>query len=106
MRLTPKRYPPTRLSFRYHRADDGETMVQRTNPFYEKFGKRLRKARNQAGLTQEVASGLVGMDQTNLSRLELGKQALTLKDAYRLAELYRVPYDHLVMLSSPLDDRP
>ena len=81
-------------------------MAQRTDPFNEKFGKRLRKARKMADLTQEVASGLVAMDQTNLSRLELGKQALTLKDAYRLAELYRVPYDHLVMLNSPLDDCP
>ena len=79
-------------------------MAQRTDAFSEKFGKRLRKARKLAELTQEVASGLVGMDQTNLSRLELGKQALTLKDAYRFAELYRVPYDHLVMSQSPLDD--
>lgn len=79
-------------------------MAQRTDSFNVKFGKRLRKARKNAGLTQEVASGLVGMDQTNLSRLELGKQALTLKDAHKLSELYRVPYDHLVMLKSPLDD--
>lgn len=79
-------------------------MVQRTDPFNERFGKRLRKARKAAGLTQEVASGLVGMDQTNLSRLELGKQALTLKDAHRLSQLYRVPYDQLVMDRSPLDE--
>lgn len=79
-------------------------MAQRTDAFYEKFGKRLRKARQRANLTQEIASGLVGMDQTNLSRLELGKQALTLKDAHALSELYRIPYDHLVMDLSPLDD--
>lgn len=79
-------------------------MVQRSDPFNERFGKRLRRARKMAGLTQEVASGLVGMDQTNLSRLELGKQTLTIKDAHKLSELYRVPYDHLVMLKSPLDE--
>ena len=79
-------------------------MAQRTDPFNQKFGKRLRRARQAAGLTQEVASGLVGMDQTNLSRLELGKQAISLKDAHKLSELYRVPYDHLVMHQSPLDN--
>lgn len=78
-------------------------MTQKADPFYQKFGKRLRKAREQAGLTQEVASGLLGMDQTNLSRLELGKQGLSLKDAHRLAELYKVPYDDLVIERSPLD---
>lgn len=56
-----------------------------------------------AGFSQEVTSGLVGLDQTNLSRLELGKQALTLRDAHRFSEHYRVPYDHLVMDLSPLD---
>jgi Predicted transcriptional regulators len=78
-------------------------MAQTTDPFYEKFGKRLRRARAHAGLTQEVASGLLGMDQTNLSRLELGKQGITLKDAYRFSDLYKVPFDHLVMAESPLD---
>ncbi|MBO9542722.1 helix-turn-helix transcriptional regulator [bacterium] len=78
-------------------------MAQQADPFYQKFGKRLRKARERAGLTQEVASGLLGMDQTNLSRLELGKQGITLKDAARLADLYRVPYDALVMGHSDFD---
>ncbi|MNY24857.1 Helix-turn-helix domain protein [compost metagenome] len=78
-------------------------MAQTSDRFYEKFGRRLRKARTGAGLTQEVASGLLGMDQTNLSRLELGKQGITLKDAYRMAALYKVPFDHLVMNDSPLD---
>ena len=78
-------------------------MAKRVDPFYVKFGKRLRQARQRAGLSQEVAAGLVGMDQTNLSRLELGKQGITLLDAFKLSELYRVPYDHLVMATSPLD---
>lgn len=50
------------------------------DPFYLKYGKRLRRARKLARLTQEVASGLLAMGQANLSRLETGRQAITLKD--------------------------
>ena len=103
IRLKYKRQEGTRLNFRHTSKRDGESMAQDTDPFYEKVGKRLRKARERAGMTQEVASGLLGMAQPNLSRIEQGKQGITLRDAQRFADLYRVGYDDLVTERSPLD---
>lgn len=74
------------------------------DPFYLKYGRRLKRARKLARLTQEVASGLLAMGQANLSRLETGRQAITLKDLKRFSEEYHVPFEHLVSDHSPLDD--
>ena len=79
-------------------------MVQQSvDPFYAKYGCRLRTARQKAGLSQVIASELLGITQPNLSRIELGMQAISLRNVVDMAKLYRVPIEHIVSNHSPLD---
>src|SRR4051794_37565298 len=59
-------------------------------------GSRLRKVREQRGLTLTEAATLVKMSKSTLSRLETGQRKPSLELLLPLAELYRVPLDELV----------
>jgi transcriptional regulator with XRE-family HTH domain len=59
-------------------------------------GSRLRRVREQRGLTLTEAATLVKMSRSTLSRLETGQRKPSLELLLPLAELYRVPLDDLV----------
>lgn len=48
-------------------------------------GRRVAELRRAAGLTQEEFAEKIGMDSTNLQRIELGGQNLTIRSLVRLA---------------------
>jgi transcriptional regulator with XRE-family HTH domain len=52
---------------------------------YREFGKRLRDARKQAGLSQEALADKVGFARTSITNIEKGRQHFTLHTAYELA---------------------
>lgn len=65
-------------------------------------GEQLRRLREKAGLTQEVAAGLAGITPGYLSMLERGKRALNGRYLIqRLAAVYRVSPAALRDLGSP-----
>ena len=49
------------------------------------IGEVLRSYRNQAGLTQEVLSGLAGLDRTHYSKIERGLRMPTIKSIFQIA---------------------
>jgi transcriptional regulator with XRE-family HTH domain len=59
-------------------------------------GPRLRRVREQRGLTLTQASVRTGISKSTLSRLENGQRRPSLELLLPLAEAYRVPIDDLV----------
>lgn len=51
---------------------------------YRRFGRALKKARLQQGLTQKQAAALVGLHETSYRGVEAGKQGVYLRTAYEL----------------------
>jgi transcriptional regulator with XRE-family HTH domain len=59
-------------------------------------GQRLRRVREQRGLTLTVAASHAGLSKSTLSRLENGQRRPSLELLLPLAQVYRVPIDDLV----------
>jgi transcriptional regulator with XRE-family HTH domain len=53
--------------------------------------KTIRIARTRAGLTQKKLAELVDRDQSEISRIEAGKTALTVPLLLRMAKVLKVP---------------
>ena len=62
----------------------------------ELVGPRLRKVREQRGVTLTDVAERTGMSKSTLSRLENGQRRPSLELLLPLAQLYRVPLDDLV----------
>ena len=59
-------------------------------------GVSLRDARKQAGFTQVELSEATGIDQASISRMENGRQGITLAYLQRIATALAVPISDLV----------
>lgn len=62
----------------------------------ERVGPRLRRAREQRGVTLAEVSQTTGISTSTLSRLENGQRRPSLELLLPLAQTYRVPLDELV----------
>jgi transcriptional regulator with XRE-family HTH domain len=62
----------------------------------ELVGPRLRRVREQRGLTLTEAALETGISKSTLSRLETGQRKPSLELLFPLAQTYRVPLDDLV----------
>ncbi len=62
----------------------------------EKVGPRLRRVREQRGLTLTQVAEQTGLSKSTLSRLETGQRRPSLELLLPLAQVYRVPIDDLV----------
>jgi transcriptional regulator with XRE-family HTH domain len=60
-------------------------------PIYRDFGRRLRKARAKATLTQEGLAQRVGLTRTSITNIEQGNQHVGLHLLYQLAKAVGVP---------------
>ena len=58
--------------------------------------KAIRIARTRAGLTQKKLAELVDRDQSEISRIEAGKTALTVPLLLRMAKVLKVPAGKLL----------
>ena len=59
-------------------------------------GENIRSARKRAGFTQVRLSEATGIDQASISRMENGKQGITLEHLKRIAGALGVPLGDLV----------
>ena len=66
------------------------------------LGRRLRRAREEAGLTQDKASQEVEIDQTTLSKWENGQGSPDALTVIRLADLYGVRLEWLATEQQPM----
>lgn len=54
-------------------------------PFYKQVGLRIREARKERGLSQDVLAKSVGLNRTSLSNVEKGRQKLLLHTFFGIA---------------------
>jgi transcriptional regulator with XRE-family HTH domain len=60
---------------------------------YQRFLKRLRQARIEAGLTQAQVAKLLRKRQTHVSKCELGERRVDGVELQRFATIYKKPLD-------------
>lgn len=59
--------------------------------FYAEVGRRIRKAREEAGLTQGRLAELVSLTRTSVTNIEQGRQKLLLHTLAAVAAALKVP---------------
>ena len=64
----------------------------------EIVGRILTEYRERKGLTQEVLSGLAGLDRTHYSKLERGLRSPTLDTLFKIGQALDVP-PHIILKS-------
>lgn len=62
----------------------------------EELGARLRRAREQAGYTQQVAGQALGLDDTAIAKMERGRRGIGALELKRLASLYGMSTDDIL----------
>lgn len=62
----------------------------------ETVGKVIRSFRRSKGLSQEVLSGLAGLDRTHYSKIERGLRSPTIDTLFRIAQALDVPPHMLI----------
>ena len=67
-------------------------------------GEVLRRLREEKGKTQEVLSGLAGLDRTHYSKIERGLRSPTLDTLFRIAQaLDMKPHELLLEIEKALE---
>ena len=69
------------------RADEDQEVTSESSQ-RRRLGQLLRRARQQRGISQSAASGLVGIPRQSLNRLEAGSRGLDVLELLQLARLY------------------
>lgn len=59
-------------------------------------GRVLQAYRTRKGMSQEVLSGLAGLDRTHYSKLERGLRSPTLDTLFKLAQALDVPPHEII----------
>ena len=71
-------------------------MVLSDDDLHQAIGRKVRDARDRAGLTQEALGVLVGLGRTSITNIEKGRQRLTVLTLVSLASaLGKAPADLL-----------
>lgn len=65
-------------------------------PGYKYMLKRLREAREAAGLTQDAAGRALGKPKSFISKCELGERRIDPIDLQDFAELYKKPLTYFL----------
>jgi transcriptional regulator with XRE-family HTH domain len=63
---------------------------------YQKIGKMIQKAREEAGLSQEELASRLGLTQAAFSNYELGKRRLYLKNIEQIAKELNKPLSYFI----------
>jgi transcriptional regulator with XRE-family HTH domain len=82
-----------------HTSASANASVSSTGPIaaaLDMVGPRLRRVREQRGVTLTEVANLTGISKSTLSRLENGQRRPSLELLLPLAQIYRVPIDDLV----------
>ena len=72
----------------------------------KKMGKRIQKAREEAGLSQEELASLMGCTQAALSNYELGKRRLYLANLAQLARILNKPINYFLEEPEDIKEAP
>ena len=68
--------------------------------FYQQFGRKLRQARQESGLSQADLAVAIDRSRTSVSNIEKGRQGISLRTFGKLLQVLNVDADQLL----PADD--
>ena len=74
-----------------------EEAAEEENRLFIEIGKRIRDAREQAGLTSEQLADKLEISQSNISRWENAKYKITLPTLVKIANALDVSLDELIV---------
>lgn len=69
------------------------------------IGKAIQKCRKERHLSQEVLSGLAGIDRSHLSKIELGIRSPTVSVLYKLASAMELTGSQLLAAAEQMEDK-
>ncbi len=78
-----------------------ETTAKRGAVIYRDIGKRIQRAREEAGMSQEELASALGITQSALSNYELGKRRLYLANLEQLANVLGRPLSYFMEEEKP-----
>ena len=61
------------------------------------IGSAIRRLRKSKGMSQEVISGLAGLDRTHYSKIERGLRSPTIETLFRIAYALDIPPHELML---------
>ncbi len=76
-----------------------------SEPDYRELGRRLRVARESAGLSQRDVADHLGIEDSTYSRYEAGKLRIPLPDVYRVARFLGIKAEDLLAEREPRPPR-
>ena len=68
-------------------------------------GQVIAYFRQQSGMSQEVLSGLAGIDRSHLSKIELGIRSPTVSVLYKLASAMELTGSQLLAAAEQMEDK-
>lgn len=71
-------------------------MATTRRPKYRRFLRRLRAAREDAGLTQVQVAGRLHVHQSVISKCESGERRVDVVELARFARIYRKPLAYFI----------
>lgn len=71
---------------------------------YEEIGRRMQRAREEAGLTQDELASRLGLTQAALSNYELGKRRLHLANLDKIAKALGKTIGYFIEEPNPAPD--
>ena len=63
------------------------------------FGRRVREARKNKGISQESLAEMAGIDRSYMGNIERGEKDVTLKKVYEICDALEVDINDLVQQS-------
>jgi transcriptional regulator with XRE-family HTH domain len=72
---------------------------------YAEIGKKIREARKNSGLTQEVLAEASNISAHFLSTIETGKEKPSLETLYRISEALKIPLWKIMQFESKAETR-
>lgn len=68
-----------------------------TKKFYIELGKALQKARENAGMTQQMVSNRLGVSRSAIANWEQGRRNIYIEQFVKMCEIYSVNPDDILI---------
>ena len=71
--------------------------------FNKKIGKRIKKIREDKGLSQQILAERIGLNRVSLSQIENGQRTINAEEISKLAKFFNISSDILLDLDRDIE---
>ena len=82
----------------------GEGNLKPKKAIHVEIGENIKRAREQAGFTQERFAEMIGLGPKSLSAIERGASGISLSALRRICQVLAIPSDDLLFYGNPKQD--